>query len=390
MSNFSFTKARPVTVAIPSTRRIDVSVDPKLGFNTVIASWDKKVENNIYSIDPVPVLKHLIDDNVEALVDITLGCQIRRDAAAVWDVVFNALRRDRLVACVFVADENYAAVPKVKVLTHSQFLDQDRYNSRLQENMVDKGNKIGVGIYNEIDQKTYVLLYTITGHCHAQHISEDETRRSKANALNLKLDHVYAIDEDDVAGRLDIDENVTPSEDAHAFVEWLATCVNNTRLAYPWKPNFQPAAPRPFNRQRIEKALKVTIPSAVESTYEDFENLCRNAYNKIRAKRSEAMYKRNASKEESGNKEKKNVEYNAPEIEVVSLGDDRRFFVRIAGDQIGYIIEKPEDIKTNILERFIFNKDLEGRILREVSGVFVTDQVEEGKTYTLRYLTVNF
>lgn len=394
MSNLSFSKARPVSVAIPSTRKLDLPVDPKLTFNSVIHTRDNKIETSIYSIDPVSILDKLEKDQLESLAAITLGCQIRKDLAVVWDVVFNTLRRDHLIACVFVANNLYHPLTKNKVLTHSQFLDQDRPISRLQENLVDKGDKIGIAIYNQITQKTYVLLYTITGHCLAQHIKgKDDAHRSRTSAVNLTLNHVYVIGEDDAgAERVDVDETVVPSAEAHTFVEWLATCSNNTRITYPWKPHFLPLIHRTFDRNHIESNLQSAIDNASKISYDQFEDICRTAYNKIRVKRSAAVNRNRHQKKDGENPQTERVVFDIPEIEVMTLGTTGLIFARVVDHDKNrsYLFAAPVDNKTVLVEKFLMNEDLKGRILKETTGIFVTEPVPGEAPYILRSLTVNF
>jgi hypothetical protein len=396
MSSLSFTKARPVNVGFTSTRKYDLPFDMELGFNAIVGSWDKNLETNLYSINPVAVLDKLEKDELVDLASLTLGCQIRKDTACVWDVVFNALRRDHLVSCVFVADENYEPLKGNRVLTHSQFLDQERHISRLQENMVDKGSRIGVSIYNENNQKTFVLLYTVVGHCLAYHIQlKPDDRKVKTSALNCTLDHVYVIEADDSASRLDVDEAITPNNNAHTFVEWMVNCVNDTRTVFPWKPHFLPATHRAYNSEQILKTRDAAIENAVETTYDEFEDIVRIVYNKIRLKRIGALSRtRSNAKDTAVDNKTTRVQntFEVPEIEVIDLGDTNRLYVRIIdhNNNRGYIFDKPTDKKTTLVERFLLNKDLENKILTEVTGIFVMSDVSGEKPYILRTLTANF
>lgn len=391
MSNLSFSNSRRVTVALPSTRQVDAAFDPKLTYNQAVQNFSDKPDSIIYSIDPKEIVKTLEADRLDDLVSITLGCQLRRDQAAVWDTVFHLTRRDNLNAVIFSAGKDHRPLYASKIHSSSEFLNRDRPITRSHENLVEKGDKIGIAIYNQETQSTYVLLYTVMGHCMTQHLGMEEgTKRSKTSAINLKLDHAYNIGDDNTGVRSDVEDDVLPTANAEAFVEHLAESVHTVRAAYPWKPHFIPQLNWTFDRSRIEELLSPAVASAKTSTFEAFEEQCRAAYNAIRQRRAEDVEeRRRLPKEEQGNTPRQT--YKLPEVEIITLGDTGTVFARIVGrPKTACIFELPSDYRTKLVERHLYNTDLEGRILTEVSGIFITEAIVPGRQDILRYMTISY
>lgn len=386
MSQLSFSRTKSVDLNI-GPRNHDVAFDLKLNFNEIISMRDNKPETALYSISPGKILEVIKKDKLDDLIKLTLGCQAVKNGLALWDVIFNAARRDGLIACIFIADAQYDAIDRRRVTQISNFLDTSRINSRLQSNVVEKNDRIGIGIYDVRANKTYVLLYTVAGYCMAENIGKAKNNNNTmTHAINCSLDHIYAIDAQGSAEVINVDEEVSVSPQGHSFVEWIATSVNDEYYAYPWKPHFLPAATRAFDRDQLEAYLPSAIESASEVNYDVFEDYCRDAYNEIRANRAQVT--RNNAKKMDGDQQREN--FKLPELEVVTLVDNRVYAKIInKSNSQGFIFAKPESGKSSITERFLLNQDLKDRILMEVSGIFLYGG--NGDTpNVLRYLTANF
>lgn len=391
MTTLSFTSAVPVSSVVlnnPTTNPFDAPFDKNLSFNRVIQQREKKPAATVYSINPSGILNKLSRDSLETLQKITLVSQFTQGGVGMWDTVFETIRRDGVTACVFAAGQDFAPLHTSRSRMVSKYLDLTKWCSRLQFNRIEVGDKIGISIHDARARKFYVLFYSVQGICTVNPSPAPDVELVTFPGLNCELLCLYRVESDGSALRMDVDDTCEVSDTQEMFLNYLVNVVNDVSNGYPWKAHFSPLTNRTFEREQIEARLIQEAESATVVAYDEFEELCRQTYN-----RAGEDY-RNTPREPKENKPKGERGPKLPVVEVAYLSNRQLYQATLADPTntvVGtYLFAKPESVETLFLETYLFNQDLIGKSLIDIPGVLVLDEEKFGPSSTLRHLTVYF
>ena len=397
MQTSHFSDANAATFTLERKRRQVVLYNPELTFNRIIEQKSGDPLSIIYSIDSQAFLKELREDNLSSLFKITLACRQTRLGASMWDALFNDSQQSAtpLTSCVFLAQNNYSPIPQDRVMYTSNFLNFNMPITRSHLNHVTTGDRIGIAIYDKAQDKVYVLLYIVEDFGVAKNTSLDNQLIVTVPAANIKLEHALLLDHE---GNLIIhameEDNQFDETVAKPFVEWLIDTVDEIGEGFPWKPHFLPFIPREYRRTEIEEWITQQEDHALTVSYDEFEQVCKKAYRRLREPRRNGPRLRPGARErdEQPRQEKKTA-LKPPVIEVATLTDHYliRFKLGNAGDDTTYRVECADLGKRIHVETFLSNKDLEHVMIDESSRVMPLSPGKFGtdKAY-LRYFSLSF
>lgn len=388
MPGISFADAQKIKIGnVPTIKMMDVPFNSNLMFNRIIHTGTGRAKEPIRSVNSASILRNLENDKISTLLKISLACSMHKEGLTMWDVLFNLTDRCGFNSCVFVADKEFNPLPRNRVLSSSHFMNYAYPNVRLHLNKIEVGDKIGIGIFNATKRTTYVLIYDTVGTCLARDPDVAKNKDYKViHAMNCQLEKIYRFDKNGNGDLITLIEN--DDGDPKHFVERIFNAAMDIENAYSWKPHFLPESVLGWDREGLESNLTTLMESTLPSSYEDFEDACRDAYNNGRALRHAAL---DESKDSADRKSTKKVL--TPLVQVATLGNGTviaSLLDRNTNEMQSFRFPLETVGKSSATEKFLLNQDIESWMLGESTDILVLSENLFGKDSIVRFLNVNF
>lgn len=399
----SFAQAEKTSVAAPKVvqNTNDAPFDPNLNFNRIIQPAGGKNKFPTRSIDSTAILKKLGGDKIDELMKITLACTYTRNDLMMWDAVANLVNSVGMTSCIFLASNDYNPIPSNRTVSSAPFLNFDLPGARLRLNKISVGDKVGIGIYNSLKRTSFVLLYEVMGTCVTQDPDErKEERPTLIHGINCELLKVYRLNENGEGDCLTIrkDDDTDVAHTLQTFVGYLLGTVMDITNAYPWKGHFVPTKVGAWDRDVIEARLKTEYSKVESSSYDSFEEACRDMYNGIRREKIDGAPRRDRrfpiknKRPEIQVDRPKNPE--VPVVEAVTLNDSDQVLIKLLNPNNGseslFRFDKISMVDSIVTETFLSNADIEGTNLIDNSDILLLNSEVFGEEAIVRYFSVNF
>jgi hypothetical protein len=391
-SHFSDGHAAPFS--IERKRRVVDLYDSNLTFNRIIEQKQNDAQSIVYSIDSKAMLEELRKENLDALYKITLACRQSRAGNSAWDVLFNEVQLRGNAACIFFTRHDYSPIPQDRIIYASNFLNFSMPITRSHLNHVITGDRFGISINDVTTGNVYVLLYLVEEFGTTIKIGHPDEPGLLIPGMNVKLEHALLLNHEGELIISSMEEGAEFNEEkAKPFVEWLIDTVDDIGEGFPWKPHFLPFIPRSYKRSLLEDRLLSQKEVAVDVSFDEFEEVCRSAYRRVRdSRRNSAPRLRPGARNDQRPHQDNKVDAKPPVVEIFTYNGDyyAHFALGCPTNDTMYRIPQDSLGKKVSVETFFSNKDLENILIEESSKVLVLSPDRFGDQSYYRLFSLSF